>query len=71
MKLINYRTFKATISSQLGNFMQEIYMQADNIDEAVAIGKEFAESIGGELSGITRSYMTCVKSSTKTITVEV
>lgn len=71
MKLLYYTTFTADISSSKGNFMQEINVKAKDIDEALAISKQFAETLGGEVSRVAKSYFTCIEPSTKTITIEV
>ncbi len=69
--MITITLFNISISSYTGQFMQEITVEADDINKALEIGNEFAEHIDGEVSSITKSYKTCVKSSTKTITIEV
>jgi hypothetical protein len=70
MKLLHYTTFKVTVSSAKGSLMQEIIVKANTFEDALNIGNQYAESLGGEVSGVKKSYYTCVEQSTKTITVD-
>lgn len=71
MKLIKYNSFEVTISSEKGNFIQEIDIKASSIEEALAVGEQFAESVEGEVSGIIKSYKTHIEPSTRTITINI
>ena len=71
MKLIDYTTYSITISSHKGNYLQEIYVKANSMDEALAIGKQYAEDMNEEVSEVKKFYYKCIEPSTKTITIEI
>ena len=70
-KLIDYTTYSITISSHKGNYIQGIYVKANSMDEALAIGKQYAESVEGEISEVKKFYYKCIEQSTKTITINI
>ncbi len=71
MKLTNTTLFNVTINSHTGRLIQEIIVEAENIQKALDIANQFAEDMDGEVGKINKSYFTCIKSTTKTITIEV
>lgn len=71
MKLTNIILFKVSINSYTGRLIQEIIVEAEDIQKALEIANQFAESVDGEVGKINKSYFTAIKSTTKTITVEV
>lgn len=71
MKIIKFSIFTAKIASEKGTFMQSVDIKADNIENALAIGKQYAEDIGGEVWEVRKSYKPCIETSTKTITIDI
>lgn len=71
MKIIKFNVFTVKIASENGTFMQSVDIKADNIENALAIGKQYAEDIGGEVWEICKSFRPCIETSTKTITIDI
>lgn len=68
MKLLNFNLFKATVTSPKGNFIREINIKADNIEEALVIAKEVAGD--SEVGSISKTYYTNIEAATKHITID-
>lgn len=52
------------------NFVREIIVIADTIEEAIALSKEIAGE-GYDIGAITKDFRSCYKATIKTVTIEV
>lgn len=69
MKLLNFNLFKATITSSKGNFIREVNIKAEDMEEALAIAKEAAGDL--EVGSVSKTYYTNIESATKHITIDI
>lgn len=70
MKIIKFNIFTVKIASEKGTFMQSVDIKADNIESALAVAKQFAANIGGEVWEICKSRL-CIEALSDTISVDI
>lgn len=71
MKIVKFNIFTVKIASEIGTFMQSVDIKADNIESAFAIGKKYAENIGGEVWEICKSSKPFIEALSNTISVDI